>query len=117
MLSGIPNFAFMMGYLTTSWTLKLDITCSYFCSLLNYMKDNNYGIVCPRIGSNMETTDENFIGLSSGYLDRALHLMPKQGRKHPCRTLQNFFVDKFNFWWAGINDDWLEFTPIDKEPQ
>ena len=115
MLSEVPNFAFMMGYLTTSWTLKLDITCSYFCSLLNYMRDNNYGIACPHIGTNMETTNENFVGLSSGYLHRALHLMPKQGKRHPWRTLQNFFVDTFNFWWAGINDDWLDFSPIDKK--
>lgn len=115
MLSDVPNFAFVMGYTNASWTLKADIACSYFCKLLNYMKDNNYSVACPRIGSDISRTGENMTNLSSGYLTRAMESMPKQGNKYPWRTLQNYFVDSFSLWWKGIKDDSLEFTTSDKK--
>jgi len=49
MFSDLPNFAFTMEYTNASWTLKSDIACGYFCKLLNYMKDNDYALICPRI--------------------------------------------------------------------
>ena len=115
MLSDVPNFAFTMGYTNASWTLKSDIACSYFCKLLNHMKDNKFSVVCPRIGADVLATEENFTGLSSGYLNRAKENMPKQGSKHPWRTLQNYFVDLFSLWWSGVKDDSLEFVSHNKK--
>ncbi len=34
MLSGVPNFAFVMGYTNASWTLKADLTCRFVTRLL-----------------------------------------------------------------------------------
>ena len=34
MLSGVPNFAFVIGYTNASWTLKADLTCSFVTRLL-----------------------------------------------------------------------------------
>ena len=115
MLSDVPNFAFIMGYTNASWTLKADIAASYFCKLLNYMRKNKLAVVCPRVAPDVTDTGENMTGLSSGYLTRALDSMPKQGSKHPWRTLQNFLVDKFNLWWGGIEDESLEFISCDKK--
>ena len=115
MLSDVPNFAFVMGYTNASWTLKADVACSYFVNLLNYMKQHNYISAIPRVGSHITTTDENMTGLSSGYLTRALASMPKQGSQQPWRTLQNYFVDSFNLWWNGVEDESMEFTTGDKK--
>ena len=79
------------------------------------MKQHNYISAIPRVGSHITTTDENMTGLSSGYLTRALASMPKQGSQQPWRTLQNYFVDSFNLWWNGVEDDSLEFTTGDKK--
>lgn len=29
MLSGVPNFAFAIGYTSSSWTLKIDLVCEH----------------------------------------------------------------------------------------
>ena len=42
MLSGIPNFAFTLGYTNASWTLKADLTSEYVCRLLNHMDAHGY---------------------------------------------------------------------------
>jgi cation diffusion facilitator CzcD-associated flavoprotein CzcO len=42
MLSGVPNFAFTVGYTNASWTLKADLTASYVCRLLTHMRRHGY---------------------------------------------------------------------------
>ena len=37
MLSGVPNFAFAIGYTNSSWTLKVDLVCEHLCRLLAHM--------------------------------------------------------------------------------
>ena len=42
MLSGVPNFAFAVGYTNSSWTLKVGLLCEHFCRLLAYLDANGY---------------------------------------------------------------------------
>jgi hypothetical protein len=45
MLSGVPNFAFAIGYTNASWTLKCDLTSAeYVCRLLNHMDEHGNGL-------------------------------------------------------------------------
>jgi cation diffusion facilitator CzcD-associated flavoprotein CzcO len=92
MASGIPNFATAIGYTNASWTLKCDLTGAYVCRLLNYMAARGYTSFCPRApeGKGHELP---VIGLSSGYVQRALAHLPKQGRKAPWKVYQNYIVD------------------------
>ena len=39
MLSDMPNFAFVFGYVNASWTLRADLTCQYVCRLLKRMDE------------------------------------------------------------------------------
>ena len=34
----VPNFAFVVDYANSSWTLKADISSLFFAKLLNFMK-------------------------------------------------------------------------------
>ena len=47
MLSGVPNFAFAIGYTNASWTLKVDLVCEHFCRLLRHMDDHGYRHCVP----------------------------------------------------------------------
>ena len=47
MLSGIPNFAFAVGYTNSSWTLKVDLVCEHLCRLLSYMDVHGCDTVVP----------------------------------------------------------------------
>ena len=45
MLSGVPNFAYVVGYTNASWTLKADLVSEYVCRLLAPAYENLSSIV------------------------------------------------------------------------
>ena len=47
MLTGIPNFAFTVGYTNASWTLKADLVSAFVCRLLRYMDNRGYDVAVP----------------------------------------------------------------------
>ncbi len=47
MLSGIPNFAFALGYTNASWTLKVDLVTEHVCRLLDLMDRRGHRVVRP----------------------------------------------------------------------
>lgn len=76
MLDGVPNATALLGYFTSSWTVGVSQTCDYFCKLLKKMEKEGYHQVTPRAGPEVKLSTEPF-PLTSGYLTRALHMMPK----------------------------------------
>jgi cation diffusion facilitator CzcD-associated flavoprotein CzcO len=109
MLSGVPNLAFAFGYTNASWTLKCDLTCEYVTRILNYMDDRGYSSAAPtlRPGS-VEPVD--FVDFSSGYVQRSIHLFPKQGSRPPWRLYQNYVRDRKLIRKAPLEDGVLEFV-------
>lgn len=107
MLSNVPNLITAFGYTNASWTLKVDLTANYLCKLLNYIDAKGYNIVVPT--SNEIPTDESFVTLNSGYIQRASKILPKQGKKLPWRVYQNYFIDKFIMSYGKVNDGVLKF--------
>jgi len=110
MLSDVPNFAFLMGYANASWTLKVDVAAQYICRLLNHMELHGYSQCCPRRSADQVQLDEQFFGLTSGYLQRAQARMPKQSNGL-WKLNQDFLTDLSNLS-AGIGhkSSNLEFT-------
>jgi monooxygenase len=49
MLSGMPNFAYLIGYTNASWTLKVGLVCEHFCRILGYMDEHGYGRCVPEL--------------------------------------------------------------------
>ena len=47
MLTGVPNFAFAVGYTNASWTLKCDLVSRYVCRLLAHLQEQGYDVVTP----------------------------------------------------------------------
>jgi monooxygenase len=69
MMSGVPNFASVFGYINASWTLKADLICNYVCRLLNFMDSKGVRQVTPRPAD--ETAAAPFVeNFSSGYIQR-----------------------------------------------
>ena len=109
MLSGVPNLAFVFGYINASWTLKSDLTCAYVCRLLNVMEKKGAAQVTPnsRDAAAAGFFIENF---SPGFMRRALASWPKQGTTSPWRVHQNYFRDLRSLKWSSIDDGALEFS-------
>ena len=109
MYSGVPNLASSFGYTNASWTLKCDLTCEYVCRLLNHMQKHGYAQCTPRL-NDATMTAQPWVDFSSGYIQRTLHLFPKQGSKAPWKQHQNYARDIMTLRFGRIDDGVMEFS-------
>jgi monooxygenase len=109
MLSGVPNFAFTIGYTNASWTLKADLAAEYICRLLNHMRAGGYR-QCVPLASDPSITEEPLLDFTSGYVLRSLELLPKQGSKEPWRLKQNYPLDLRTLRYGPVDDGSLRFS-------
>jgi cation diffusion facilitator CzcD-associated flavoprotein CzcO len=109
MLSGVPNFAFTVGYTNASWTLKADLTAAYVCRLLSHMRRRAY-VSCMPAHAGPEQAREPLLNLNSGYILRSLSELPAQGAERPWRMRQNYALDVMDFRLRGVEDGVMHFT-------
>ncbi len=115
MLRGVPNFIYAIGYTNASWTLKVDITCEYACRLLAYMREHGHRQAVPLI-VDPSVEEQPFLDFSSGYVQRALHLFPKQGSKPPWSLPMNYAFDVRRVRHGAIDDGAMVFSSPDPAP-
>jgi monooxygenase len=108
MLSGVPNFAFTIGYTNASWTLKCDLVGQYVCRLLNHMDAHGYRF-CRPLEPDPSVALEPFIDFNSGYVLRAIDTLPKQGDRAPWRLYQNYARDVLMLKRGSLEDEGIEF--------
>jgi cyclohexanone monooxygenase len=114
MLSGMPNSVMTFGYTNASWTLKADLTAAWVCRLLNYMDRKGQAIAVVRREAGV--APEPFLGFTSGYVQRAAALLPKQGSRRPWQVYQNYFQDMFTIRFGRIADGVMRFGPKGRMP-
>ena len=109
MLSGVPNFVFAVGYTNSSWTLKVDLVCEYFCRLLGQL---------DRLGADAAeatVTDPGMevrplLDFGAGYVLRALEQLPKQGTDYPWYLTMNYAKDARYLRTAPLDEDMRFFS-------
>lgn len=98
MFTGVPNMAWVFGYLRAAWTLRADLVADFVCRLLNHMKAQQTQMVTPMLRP--EDADmallpwidpENF---NPGYMMRGMHLLPKRGDKPEWAHTQDHWIEK-----------------------
>lgn len=114
MLSGLPNVALAFGYTNASWTLKVDLTFARVCRLLDHLERHGHDYCVPIPPTQTETLP--LLDFSSGYVQRALPMLPRQGSRAPWRTRQNYLLDWLEIRHGRIDDGHLQFrvagTPV-----
>jgi cation diffusion facilitator CzcD-associated flavoprotein CzcO len=108
MFSGVPNFAAAFGYTNASWTLKADLTCEYVCRLLRYMDRRGYRQCMPQ--HDPSVTEVPWLDFTSGYVQRALDQLPRQGAKKPWKLYQNYARDLLALRFGSVNDGAMQFS-------
>jgi monooxygenase len=81
----------VIGYTNASWTLKADLVNRYVCRLLQHLDANGFVAATPVAPP--EGADAPFLDLASGYVQRSLSQLPKQGGRTPWRLHQNYIRD------------------------
>ena len=107
-LSGLPNAIMTFGYTNASWTLKADLTAVYACRLLNYMRQHGYRKVVPVRDASV--AEQDYLSFTSGYVQRASSILPKQGSRAPWQVNQNYIKDIFLIKYARLNDGIMQFS-------
>ena len=110
--SDIPNMASTFGYINASWTLRSDLTAEYVCRLLNHMRKKGVVQCTPRLREQDRSMKERpwIDGFSSGYMQRMMHRMPRQGDHEPWINPQNYRRDKKMFKHSPIDDGVMQFS-------
>jgi cation diffusion facilitator CzcD-associated flavoprotein CzcO len=98
MFTGVPNMAWVFGYLRASWTLRADLVGDFVCKLLKHMRTRQARQVTVALrpeDAGMKLLDwidpENF---SAGYVARGQHLLPRRGDKREWQHTQDYFTEK-----------------------
>ncbi len=98
MFTGVPNMAWVFGYLRESWTLRSDLVSDFVCRLLNHMKEKCVSQATPTLrpaDRDMKLLPwidpDNF---NPGYLMRGMHLLPRRGDKVEWSHSQDYWADK-----------------------
>jgi NAD(P)-dependent dehydrogenase (short-subunit alcohol dehydrogenase family) len=107
MLSDVPNLVQAFGYTNASWTLKADLTAEYVCRLLRYMDRHGHRIAVPRRDPAVQA--QPFLSFTSGYVQRADSVLPRQGDRKPWRVYQNYFMDMLTIRYGRIADGVMQF--------
>ncbi len=111
MLEGVPNMAVALGYTNASWTLKCDLTCDYVCRLLNHMHERDLTGAVPR-NTDDAAVEGTLLGLTSGYIQRSAHLLPKQGTHYPWRVHQSYLRDYRALKMSDVDDSYMVFSAV-----
>ena len=110
MYSDVPNMASAFGYTNASWTLEMrpDLRI-WYAGLINYMDRHGYKQCMPH---NLDPTITELPSLdfSSGYVQRSVAKMPKQGSKRPWRLYQNYALDIVSLRFGKINDGVMQYS-------
>ena len=107
-LSDLPNAIMTFGYTNASWTLKADLTAVYTCRLLNYMRKKGYTKAVPIRDAQVE--EQDYLSFTSGYVQRAREVLPKQGKIAPWQVNQNYLKDIFLIKYGRLNDGVMRFS-------
>ena len=109
MFSNVPNMAIVFGYLNASWTLRADNNSDYICRVLNRMQDKRADIAVPYLPEDHDLEETDPFPFSSGYLRRAVHLIPKSAPTLPWRLNQDYLEDCRDFRKRPVDDGVLKF--------
>jgi monooxygenase len=108
MLSGVPNFAYTIGYTNASWTLKADLVADYVCRLLRHLDERGATAVVP--ARDPSVGERPFLDFQAGYVLRDVDRLPKQGDRAPWLLKQNYVTDLRTIRRGEVDDGVLTFT-------
>ncbi|MGK3992951.1 flavin-containing monooxygenase [Sorangium sp. So ce1024] len=116
MLGGVPNFALCLGYTNASWTLRAELASMYVCRLLNHMDRHGYLQCMPRPDESV-LEPRPLLGLTSGYVQRAVDHLPKQGSRAPWYFRQNYVLDLLAMKLGPVDDGAMVFSRGGRAPR
>mmetsp|Transcript_32346 Transcript_32346/g.65936 ORF Transcript_32346/g.65936 Transcript_32346/m.65936 type:complete len:115 (-) Transcript_32346:90-434(-) len=114
MLSHVPNLFYSFGYPNASWTLRSDLVARFACRLITHMQDKQVSCCEAVPGQDVVADSDGVMGLTSGYLQRAVAGLPRKGSRAPWEPKHDYFNDLEVLDRANFDDPELSFSGIMK---
>ena len=113
LFTGVPNLAWVFGYLRASWTLRADLMGDFVCRLLQHMDAQGAQVVTPMLRPQDQAmallpwiTTDNF---NAGYLARGMEKLPQQGSHAPWLHGQDYARERVELPAADLDDGSLVY--------
>jgi cation diffusion facilitator CzcD-associated flavoprotein CzcO len=98
MFTGVPNMAWVFGYIRAAWTLRADMVADFVCRLLNHMQARQ----ARQVEVALRPEDAGMVlgpwldpeEFSSGYVARGQHVLPRSGDKPEWRHAHDYWAEK-----------------------
>ena len=111
LLEDVPNAAWCVGYINASWTLRADLTARAVAKLLAYMDSRGYTHAYPHLGD-VPMPEKPAWNINAGYVQRALHALPKSGTHRPWNVRHNYMLDAIDHRFDRIEES-MVFGRVD----
>jgi cation diffusion facilitator CzcD-associated flavoprotein CzcO len=111
LLEDVPNAAWCVGYINASWTLRADLTARSVAKLLAHMDSHGYTHAYPHLGD-VPMPEKPAWNINAGYVQRALHALPKSGTHRPWNVRHNFVLDAIDHRFDRIEES-MVFGRVD----
>jgi monooxygenase len=108
MLTGVPNFAYLLGYTNASWTLRVDLVGDHFSRLLSLMDEHHYGQCVPEAPP-ADSVARPLLEFDAGYVSRSVDQFPRQSSGAPWELSMNYVRDRKTMRHGPVGDH-LRFT-------
>jgi len=114
MFTGVPNMAWVFGYLRNSWTLRSELIADFVCRMLNHMSEKGL----ERVEVALRPADHNMpLGpwidpenFNGGYIMRSQHLLPQRGDKPEWQHTQDYWREKDDFPAIDLDDEVFRYA-------
>jgi len=112
MVSDVPNMVSIFGYINASWTLRADLAAVWVCRALNHMSNTQTNKVVPVVPDAIKDlpTKDWITDFPAGYMQRSMHLQPRQRDQAPWINSQNFRKERVLFGESLTSDKALHFS-------
>jgi monooxygenase len=115
MLTGVPNFAYLLGYTNASWTLRVDLIGDHFSRLLSLMDEHHYGQCVPEAPP-AGCASRPLLEFDAGYVSRSVDLFPRQGPGAPWELSMDYVRDRKSMRRGPIGDH-MRFSAATGSPR
>ena len=109
MLSGVPNFAYTIGYTNASWTLKADLVSEYVVRLLRQLDTGGYD-QCVPVNDDPTVAERPLLDFAAGYVLRSIDDFPRAGSRAPWQLGSSYASDVLRLRHGRVNDGAMRFS-------
>lgn len=109
MLSGVPNFIFVVGYTNASWTLKSELIARFASRFISEIEASGAESGTP-VAPQGPMEKVPLLNLDSGYIKRARSRLPQAGDRSPWVLHMNYFADRRELLEADLHDDAIRYS-------